>query len=123
MSEGKCYCGVELKGHKCCETCYILIGREHPQSLSEYRGHELCSHCIADWKLAEQLMKRAVTWEEFNKGLNPLVLFGKLRKNEEAELRAWLILLDEGGKRGRKVGENKNKTASGAGRPEVVQKP
>ena len=99
MNEGKCYCGAELKGHKCCDGCGVLAGAIHEHSLSPYREHELCSHCVSCWKLDERLVKRAVTWEKFKGGLSPLEVFGKLSKAKEQELSDWLISLVKGGRR------------------------
>ena len=53
-----------------CAGCLIFIGgAEEPwHLLTEYREHNLCCHCIREWKRREKVVRHEITWTGFIMG-------------------------------------------------------
>lgn len=62
----------ETKGAKpLCEGCGIAErGQQCGETLTEYRGHNLCYWCIWHWKQLEEKHGRTIEFEEYRKGGN-----------------------------------------------------
>lgn len=77
---GKCdICNLPMNEHPKCDGCGILTGRGHEDFSSNYRGHELCGHCINRWQALDENAGRETTWGEF---LRPELLFAFPRLGE-----------------------------------------
>ena len=48
-----------------CKSCRIVIGGIEERYLSDYRGHQICSWCINQWRNRETRVGRELSWEEF----------------------------------------------------------
>jgi len=57
-------CEVPYDNHPRCQSCGIFCGPNHFQKgVSPYRGHQLCSLCIAGWKSLEVRVGCEVSWK------------------------------------------------------------
>ena len=79
---GKCEtCGAPINAHPDCDACGILCGTGHFDGLpSSYREHNLCGHCIVNWKHLNRALRRRATWDEFLSGK----MIGKGRDRDHA---------------------------------------
>lgn len=52
-----------------CQGCGIFTGgKEEPWELTDYRGHRICSWCLARWRHRDELAGREISFEEFKEG-------------------------------------------------------
>ena len=65
-------CNSLMRGHPSCESCNILTGSGHWESLSSYRGHRICERCISAWKALDKVARMETKWQHF---LTPQSLF------------------------------------------------
>ena len=62
-------CGHQLKTHKRCDACGILIGKNHWEAITEFKhGKELCLPCYSFWCEREEVENREILWVEFREG-------------------------------------------------------
>ncbi len=64
-------CGHGIAGHPKCPACNILCEGAHEQSLSSYRGKQVCGPCQKAWQVLDKLLGRQSTWDEFAKEKRP----------------------------------------------------
>lgn len=64
---GRCAtCDTPLGAHLKCQGCNIFVGPGHWDALCEYRGHQLCGHCVVAWRHLETMRGRQITWQEWS---------------------------------------------------------
>ena len=51
-----------------CEACHIFTDGVEEHYIFEYRGHQICGWCEAQWRYREKRVGREISWEEFVKG-------------------------------------------------------
>ncbi len=58
--------GIKLGSHDSCDSCGILIGRDHMATTSvDFRGKRLCAHCHTRWQAVETRAGKEVSFLKF----------------------------------------------------------